>query len=153
MIDTPFKRVTVDLVGPIYLPSDSGYRYILTLVDYATRYPEAVALKKVTAEDVAEALVNIYSRVGVPEELLTDRGPQVTSECMKEVSPLLIIRHLTTSPYRPMCNGLVERFNTTLKTMLKRLCSEKPLQWDRYIVKSLNSLRDLLPSNCCTGEP
>ena len=62
VIDTLFKRVAVDLVGPIYPPSDSGCRYILTLVDYATRYPVAVALKKVTAEDVAEAFVNMYSR-------------------------------------------------------------------------------------------
>ena len=75
VIDTPFKRVyvVVDLVQSMYPPSDSRYRYILTLVDYATRYPEAVTLKKVTAEDVVEALVNIYSRVGVPGELLTDR--------------------------------------------------------------------------------
>ena len=50
VIDIPYKRVAVDLVGLIYPPSDSGYRYILTLVDYATRYFEAVALKKVTAE-------------------------------------------------------------------------------------------------------
>ena len=133
VIDTPFKRVVVDLVGPICPSSDSGCRYILTLVDYDTRYLEAVALKKVTAEDVAEALVNMYSRVGVPEELLTDMGPQFTSECMKEVSRLLSIRHLTTSPYHPMCNGLVERFNATLKAMLKRLCSEKPRKWDCYI--------------------
>ena len=68
VIDTPFKRVAVDLVRPLYPPSDSESRYILTLVDYATRYPEAVALKKIIAEDVAEALVNMYSRVGVPEE-------------------------------------------------------------------------------------
>ena len=85
VIDIPFKRVAVDLVGPICPPRDSGYRYIIKLVDYATRYPVAVALKKVTAENVAEAFVNIYSRIGVPEELLTDRGTQFTSDCMKEV--------------------------------------------------------------------
>ena len=82
---------------------------------------------------MAEALVNMNSRVGVPEKLLTDMRPQYTSECMKEVSRLLSNRNLTTSPYHPMCNGLVERFNATLKAMLKRLCSEKPRQWDRYI--------------------
>ena len=144
VIDTPFKRVAVDLVGPIYPPSGSECRYILMLVDYATRYPEAVALKKVTAEDVVEALVNMYSRVGVPEELLTDMGPQFTSECMKEVSRLLSIRHLTTSRYHPMCNGLVERSNATLKAMLKRLCSEKPRQWDRYINALLFAYREVL---------
>ena len=54
LIDTPFKRVVVDTVGPIAPPSEAGHRYILTLVDYATRYPEAVPLKKITTEVVAE---------------------------------------------------------------------------------------------------
>jgi len=63
VVDTPFKRVAMDLVGPIEPPSEAGHRYILTLVDYATRYPEAVPLKKIDTETVAEALVDIYSRI------------------------------------------------------------------------------------------
>ena len=74
LIDTPFKRVAVDIVRPIAPPSEAGHRYILTLVDYTTRYPEAVPLKKITTEAVAEALLDIYSRVGIPEEVLTDQG-------------------------------------------------------------------------------
>ena len=55
LIDTPFKRIAVDIVGPIAPPSEAGRRYILTLhvVDYATKYPEAVPLKKITTEAVA----------------------------------------------------------------------------------------------------
>ena len=44
---------------------------ILTLVDYAARYPEAVPLKKITTEAVVEALLDTCSRVGIPEEVLT----------------------------------------------------------------------------------
>lgn len=44
-IEVPFKRVAVDLVGPIQPATSKGNRYILTVVDFATRYPEAVALK------------------------------------------------------------------------------------------------------------
>ena len=143
LIDTPFKRVAVDLVGPIYPPSESGHRYILTLVDYATRYPDAVPLKSITTESVAEALVDMYSRLGVPEEVLSDMGAQFVSECMAEVSRLLSIRQLTTSPYHPMCNGLVEKFNGTLKCMLKRLCSEQPKQWHRYINALLFAYREV----------
>ena len=73
LIDKPFKRVAVDIVGPIEPPSEAGHRYILTLVDYGTKYPEAVPLKKITTEAVAEALLNIYSRVGIPEKVLTDQ--------------------------------------------------------------------------------
>ena len=109
LIDTPFKRVAFDIVGPIAPPSEAGHRYILTLVDYATRYPEAVPLKKITTEAVAEALLDIYSRVGIPEEVLTDQGTQFMSECMQEVSRLLSIKGLTSTPYHPICNGLVER--------------------------------------------
>ena len=67
LIDKPFKRVTIDLVGPISPPSEDGHRYILTLVDFSTRYPEAVPLKNIDTETVAEALVDIFSRLGVPE--------------------------------------------------------------------------------------
>ena len=143
LIDTPFKRVAVDLVGPISPPSEEGHRYILTLVDYATRYPEAVALKNIEAETVAEALVGIYCRVGVPEEMLTDMGTQFISKCMKEVSRLLSVKQLTTTPYNPQCNGLVERFNGTLKTMMKKLCSEQPRQWNRYIEPLLFAYREV----------
>ena len=66
VIDTPFKRVAVDLVGEIFPASSRGHRYILTVVDYATRYPEAVALKNISTITVAEALVSIFSRVGIP---------------------------------------------------------------------------------------
>ena len=68
LIDTSFKRVAVDIVRPIAPPSEAGHRYILTLVDYATRYPETVPLKKITTEAVAEALLDIYSRVGIPRD-------------------------------------------------------------------------------------
>ena len=52
---------------------------------------------------------------------------------MQEVSRLLSIRRLTTTPYHPICNGLTEKFNGTLKKMLRRLCIEQPRQWYRFI--------------------
>ena len=132
LIDQPFKRVANDLVGPIASASDKRHRYILTLVDYATRYPEAVPLKNIDTETVAEALVDMHSRVGVP----------FTSDCMKEVPRLLSIRRLTTSPYHPACNGLVEKFNGTPKQMLRRLCHEQPRQWYRFINPPLFAYRE-----------
>jgi hypothetical protein len=82
LIDTPFKRVAVDIIGPIFPHTERKNRYILTLVDYATRYPEAIALPSIETERVAEALVDMFSRVGVPEEVLTDCGAQFTSDLM-----------------------------------------------------------------------
>ena len=142
LIDTPFSRVAVDLVGPIHPSSDKGNRFILTMMDYATRYPEAKALKYIDSNTVAEALFQMFCRVGIPREVLSDMGKQFTSDVMKEVGRLLSIKQLTTTPYNPACNGLVERFNGTLKTMLKKLCVEKPKQWDRYIDRLLFAYRE-----------
>ena len=142
LINQPFKRVAIDLVRPIAPASGKGHRYILTLVNYATRYPEPVPLKNIDTETVAEALLDMYSRVGVPEEVLSDLGTQFTSDCIKEVSRLLSIRRLTTSPYHPVCDGLVEKFNRSLKRMLRRLCQEQPRQWHRFINPLLFAYRE-----------
>ena len=142
LIDQSFKRVAIDLVGPIAPASDKGHRYILTLVDYATRYPEAVPLKNIDSETVVEALLGTYNWVGVPEEVLSDLETQFTLDCVKEVSRLLSIRRLTTSLCHPSCNRLVEKFNGTLKRMLRRLCHEQPHQWHRFINPLLFAYRE-----------
>ncbi|XP_071791644.1 uncharacterized protein [Asterias amurensis] len=142
LIDTPFRRVAVDLVGPIQPVTDRGNRYILTLVDYATRYPEAVALSRIETERVAEALFEIFSRMGVPHEILSDMGSQFTADLMKEVGRLMSLKQLHTTPYHPICNGLVEKFNGTLKRMLRRMCNERPRDWDRYIPALLFAYRE-----------
>ncbi|GFO35039.1 Zinc finger protein [Plakobranchus ocellatus] len=142
LIDEPFSRVAVDLVGPIVPSSERGFKYILVLVDYCTRYPEAVPLKSITTEAVAEALVDIFSRVGIPKEILRDQGVPFTSNLMAEICRLLSIRQLITSPYHPQCNGLVERFNATLKSMLKKLAADRPGDWDRYISAALFAYRE-----------
>ena len=142
LIDTPFKRIAMDLVGPIHPASDRGHRYILTVMDYATRYPEAVALTNIDTITVSEALVDIYARLGVPSEILTDMGTQFTSELMREVSRLLSIKQLTTTVYHPICNGMTEKFKGTLKLMLKRMCAERPKDWDRYLSALLFCYRE-----------
>ncbi|XP_064103315.1 uncharacterized protein LOC135213265 [Macrobrachium nipponense] len=112
-----------------------------TLDHYSTRYPEAVPLKGIETEQVAEALVQIFSRVGIPKEILSDMGTQFTSNLMKEVGRLLSVKQLVTTPYHPACNGLVERFNGTLKTMLRKMSSERPKDWDRYLPALLFAYR------------
>ena len=112
------------------------------MFDYVTRYPEAVPLKNIKTETVAEALLDMYSRLGIPEEVLSDIGTQFVSKCMEEVSRLLFIKQLTTTPHHPMCNGLIERFNGTLKKMLRRLCNEQPRQWHRFVNPLLFAYRE-----------
>ena len=85
----------------------------------------------------------MFSRVGIPDEMLTDCGSQFTAEVIKEVSRLLSLQQLTTTPYHPMCNALVERFHATMKQMLRRKCAERPKDWDEYLPALLFAIREV----------
>ena len=142
LVNVAFDKVSIDLIGPISPMSERGHRYILTMVDFATRYPEAIPLRTIDSESIAEALVNIFSRVGVPRVLLSDNGPQFVSDIMQEVTRLLSIKLVHSTIYHPMSNGLVEKFNGTIKRMLRRMSVERPRDWDRYIEPLLFAYRE-----------
>lgn len=103
------------------------------MCDYATRYPEAFALKSVDVENVAEALMTMFSRVGVPKEILTDQGTNFTSKLLAELYRLLQVKAVRTSPYHPQTDGLVEQFNRTLKNMLRKTVTDEGKDWDRLL--------------------
>lgn len=71
IIETPFHRIAMDIMGK--LPKSSrGQRYILVIMDYATRYPEAIPLRAATAKAVARKTFLLFRQVGIVEEILTD---------------------------------------------------------------------------------
>ena len=142
IIGEPFARVAIDLVGPLPM-SGRKHRWILTLVDCVTRYPDAIPMKVIDTIECAEELVNIFSRIGIPQEILSDRGSQFVSDLMREISRLLSVRQLQTTPYHAQCNGLVERWNGTLRRMLQKMAAERPSDWDRYIPALLVSYREV----------
>ena len=80
----PFSRIAMDIVGPL-LRSTRGHKYILVVCDYATRYPEAIPLRSCEAEVIAEELMKLFSRVGLPKEILTDQGSNFTSQLLQEL--------------------------------------------------------------------
>ena len=142
VIEQPFSRIAMDIIGP--LPrSHSGKRYVLVMCDYATRYPEAVAVRSIDAENIAEELVSIFARVGVPREILTDQGSNFTSRLLTELYRLLHIQPIRTSPYHPQTDGLVERFNQTLKSMLRKAAVEEGKDWDKLIPYLLFAYREV----------
>ena len=143
LIDTPFKRVSVQLVGPVEPRSDKKSRYILTMIDYAMKYPEAVALPSIETERVAEALIGMFSRVGIPSEMLIEHESRVTIGVMNEVSRLSSLQQLTTIPYRPYSKGPVEKFHAMLKQMLLTTCAERPNDWDKYLPALLFAVREI----------
>ena len=142
IIGIPFQRMAMDIIGP--LPrSRSGKRFVLVICDYATRYPEAVPLHSIDAEHIAEELVKIFSRVGIPQEILTDQGTNFMSQLLKEVYRLLRIDGVRTSPYHPQTDGLVERFNQTLKNMLRRTALHEGKDWDKLLPYLLFAYREV----------
>ena len=143
IITEPFSRVAVDIVGPLSPPTSEGHRYLLTLIDFSTGFPEAVPLKDITSISVAEALLTIFSRVGIPQEILSDRGTQFTSQMMGELHRLLGVKPLFTTPYHPSANGRIERFHATLKASLRKLCADKPREWHRYLPATLFAMREM----------
>ena len=139
LVEVPFHKVAIDIIGPLAPPTDRKHRWILSLVDCATRYPEAIPLASTTTEAVAEALLSIFARVGVPVEVLSDNGPHDEMEA----SRLMSIQWINSSPYHPQANGLVDKFNGTLKKMLIRLSAERPCDWDRYSEPILFGYREV----------
>ena len=142
IIEEPFHRIAMNIVGP--LPrSRAGNKYILVVCDYATRYQEAFTLKSIDAEHVATALVSLFARVGVPREILTDQGSNFTSRLLAELYRLLHIKGMRTSPYHPQTDGLVERFNRTLKSMLKKTVTGEGKDWDQALPYVLFAYREV----------
>uniref|UniRef100_A0A669EG75 Gypsy retrotransposon integrase-like protein 1 n=1 Tax=Oreochromis niloticus TaxID=8128 RepID=A0A669EG75_ORENI len=142
VIDTPFSRVAMDIIGPLER-SSAGHRYILVVCDYATRYPEAFPLKKVKARQIANCLIQMFSRVGIPKEIITDQGSNFTSNFMREVYRLLGIKGIKTTPYHPQTDGLVERFNKTLKAMLRKFVKDTGADWDQWLPFLLFAYREV----------
>ena len=127
------ERVGVDILGP-FPETDRGNRFIIVVGDYWTKWTEAYSTPNHTAETVAKALVNNFiARFGIPEQLHSDQGREFEGLVFKQMSCILQIEKTRTTPWRPCSNGLVEGFNKTLGTMLRRLTSENQRDWDEYV--------------------
>ena len=138
----PFERVAVDIVGPLPLTKKKNM-FILTLVDVCSMWAEAVALPHIDTRRVADALLTIFTRLGFPTQILTDNGSQFTGHLAKEVYNLLRIHHVRTSPFHPMSNGQVERWNGTLISIIKKIADEKLDVWDTYLPAALFAYREV----------
>jgi hypothetical protein len=103
VVSEPFRKIAIDLIGE--LPkTKTGYKYILTIIDYATRYPEAIPLKTTHSRVIAEALVSLFSRVGLPDEIVSDQGANLIGTLMTQLYELLGITNIKTSVYHPEAN-------------------------------------------------
>ena len=85
VVGEPFDRIIVDCVGP--LPkTGSGNQFLLTIMCCATRYPEAVPLRNITAKTVTKALIKFFTTFGLPKEIQTDQGSNFMSKLLSRVA-------------------------------------------------------------------
>ena len=119
------ERVALDILGP--LPkSDSGNKYIMVVAEYFTKWTEAYPIPNQEAVTVARKLVDEFvSRFGAPEHLHSDQGRNVESSLFKEVCKLFGIVKTRTSPYHPEGDGVIERLNRTVLSMLSNYVDDR----------------------------
>jgi len=139
----PFCQVAIDIVGPLPVCKDSGNRFILTVLDLCTHYPEAIPLKQHAASNVAQPLSTVFSHFGFPQEILSDQGTDFMSELIQIFLHDFGINPIRTSPYHPQSYGACERFNGTLKSMLRSLMDRFPDSWDTALPWVLFAYREV----------
>ncbi|GET60617.1 DDE-type integrase/transposase/recombinase [Rhizophagus irregularis DAOM 181602=DAOM 197198] len=124
----PFYQIGIDVVGPLPVTKRNN-RYIVTAMDYFTKWPEAKALETADAKEIARFIYeDIICRHGCPKKILSDRGSHFNNKLVKSLMEEFQIKHNFSTPYHPKTNGLIERFNKTLCESLAKLSNIE--DWD-----------------------
>ena len=143
----PMQRVALDVVGP--LPkSRRGNRFILVVSDYFTRWPEAYAIVNHEATTVAQKLIEEWvSRYGIMQNLHSDQGREFESKVFQSMCRMLGVNKTRTTPYHPQSDGMVERYNRTLKDMLSKVIADNQNDWDEWLPHVLLAYRTAVHSS------
>lgn len=132
-VEKPFQRIGMDFLGPL-TQSEHGNKYVVVLIDYHTKWVEAVPTPTATAAFAAQAFMNnVVLRHGAPGTVVTDRGQHFVAEMMEELFRLTSTNHARTAAYHPQTNGLCERFNKTLADILSKYVSANHRDWDQFL--------------------
>ena len=126
----PFGNCSMDFITD--LPPSRGYDAILVIVDQGLT--KGIILipctKTITAEETATLLLeNLYKRFGLPDKLLSDRGPQFASKTFVELLRLLGVKSALSTAYHPQTDGTTERVNQEIETYLSIYCAAHPEEW------------------------
>ncbi|XP_039602322.1 uncharacterized protein K02A2.6-like [Polypterus senegalus] len=115
----PWERLHFDFAGPFM-----GTTF-LVVVDTCSKWPEVCTMSSTTTSHTIEVLRDLFARTGVPQQLVSDNGPQFTATDFQVFLHKNGIRHITSAPWHPAINGLVERFVQSLKQALRAMTNEK----------------------------
>jgi transposase InsO family protein len=124
--------------GPILWTSqnEAGYRNILVITDYVTKYVVAVPLFSKTAEEVAQEFVDKWCLTyGWPKRIQTNQGGEFTGNVLQAITEAARVKRSTTTLYHPQANGQVERTNKTIAQMLSKRCYTNQRTWSKILTK------------------
>src|SRR5271169_1235299 len=126
----PLRKLHIDLTGP-HVKSGGGFVYLLTCIDYFTKYLITVPIRDKTALSVAQALVkHVYLVYGAVDLQMSDCGLEFINELNYNIQLLMGIQGIKTISYHPSCNGACERVHGTLHAVFAKLVSENQKDWD-----------------------
>lgn len=157
--DGPWKKLGLDIVGP-FDTAIPACRYVITLTDYYSKWPELAFSPYATTDDVIQFLSSVFSRHGNPENIITDNGAQFTSVMFTSFLQNRGISHSRTSVYYPAANGAIERFHRALRTCIQTSIQQsKPwkatvLDWLQVYCATPHATTSLyfpLPKNSCVA--
>ena len=132
-VGAPLERTAIDVLGPLPVTSD-GNKFILVIADYFTKWTEAFPMSNQEATTVAKILVDEFvSRFGTPLQLHSDQGTNFESNVFREMCSLLGVDKTRTTALHPQSDGMVERFNRTLESMLSAFVAENQRDWDKLL--------------------
>ncbi|KAI2647109.1 Transposon Tf2-9 polyprotein [Labeo rohita] len=153
--ERPWSHLGVDFITD--LPESEGHTCVLVIVDRFSKACKLVPLRGLpTAMETAEHLFHqVFRHYGLPEEIVSDRGPQFTSHVWKAFFKLLGISVNLSSGYHPQTNGQTERKIQELGRYLRAYCQDDQHSWSRFLPwaeYAQNSLRQdttgLTPFQC-----
>ena len=110
--------------------SAGGHKYIIVVVDYLTKWEEAMPTFKAEGEKIAYFVFNqIITRFGIPKDIVTNHASHFQNSMMTELTTMLGFRQDHSSSFYPQVNGQVEAVNKTLKTIIKRTINASRSNW------------------------
>ncbi|KAH6589338.1 hypothetical protein BASA50_010084 [Batrachochytrium salamandrivorans] len=136
----PFERWEINFYGSM-VETKFRNKYLITCIDYTTRWVLAKPVKDMTESAVAAFLYELMMTYGAPFEIISDRGKSFLAEGIDLFERENKIRHFATTPYHPQINGMVERMHAMLGHGLTTLGNGKRDRWDEYLPQVLLALR------------
>lgn len=139
-INRPFQMLSIDIAGP--LPRSShGYKFILAVSDYLSKYVLLFPMRSATASTVTKLIEdNVFLEYGVPEFLIADNGVQFRSREFTKMCEGYKTKIIFNTLYHAQANP-VERVNRVVKTMLSSYVSEHQKDWDKLLPKVACAIR------------